>query len=781
MVENVSTIAQRIQLSNEEFLKGVFKENWETAHVCSFREDPYDLDLLKLRHYWAGGHAKQKLQYCLEAYNTYFTISQFNLADDGKARRRKDLFAATYVICFDDVVEKIDPEKLKDMPSPSYVLETSAGSSQWGYILETPEINQNRVDALLSGLVAAGITDTGKDPGMTGVTRYVRMPIGSNTKKKYKSVFKCKLTTWEPDKTYRLEDLARPFAIDVTNVSTAKNKYGSGLPEDVDPIVPLLQQVGVFRGKLKPDTYDIECPWVHEHTGAADSGAAYLSPFGFRCHHGSHDNTHFGNLLDYLDKEIPGAKASVNWAQMVHEFDDQNRWPFEIAKTWKTREDIEQHAGWLSHLQKLDPLNYDQLTDAWDIICGVPESVVTDIEEAAAEKLLHIATGGLKITRPGEWYGKTAPAREWVVQDWLPKGKVTSLYGDGGLGKTLTAQMLATCLSVGGDWLGEKTEKCRVLAVLCEDDADEIHRRQEDINSHYVMDMKTWETEDTLGYMCREGEDNLLMTFDSQSIGTLTEFWTNLRDAAVAQKADLIILDTLADIFGGNEVSRLEVRQFVQRALLGLAQAIGGSVLFLAHPSQAGKASGQGFSGSTAWNNSVRSRWYLSAVDEDPLVSGRNSLRRLSRVKSNYSASGGETDKILEWHRGAFTVVRSVGDGEIDPISGRLQSEVDMEHLIVDAISLANSKQIALSGGKAGAGTFIVDYVKTAIDKSGVYSKEELSRTVDRMREVGVLVTKSKAWKTSGGRAARGLVYEDPDGSVADKVFGNSRDSDPFS
>jgi RecA-family ATPase len=777
MGENVATIAKRIDISNEEFLKGVFGAKWKSTHVCSFKEDPYDLDNLGLRHYWAGGHAKDKLRYCLQDFNTYFTISQFALADDGKARRRKDLFNSTYVICFDDVVEKIDPEKLKDLPEPSYVLETSAGSSQWGYILEVAETNQNRVDALLGGLVAAGITDSGKDPGMMGVTRYVRLPIGSNTKKKYKSVFKTKLTTWEPDKTYRLEDLARPFSIDVTNVSTTSTKYVAGLPEDIDPIVPLLQQAGVFKGKIKPDTYDIECPWVGEHTGAADSGAAYLSPFGFRCHHGSHDATHFGDLLDYLDKQIPGAKASVRWAQMVHEFDEKERWPFEIAKTWKTREEIAAHAGWLGHLQKLDPLSYDSLTDGWDIINGVPESVILDIEDAAAEKIIHAKTGGLKIIKPGQWSGKTVPPREWVVEDWLPRGKVTSLYGDGGLGKTLTAQMLATCLSVGGDWLGEKTQESNVLAVLCEDDEDEIHRRQEDINSHYVMDMKTWETQDTLSYMCREGEDSLLMTFDSQSIGTLTPFWTNLRDAAVAQKADVIVLDTLADIFGGNEVSRLEVRQFVQRALLGLAQAIGGSVLFLAHPSQAGKASGQGFSGSTAWNNSVRSRWYLSSMEDD----GRSGLRRLSRVKSNYSASGSDTDKILEWTKGAFTLVRSVGDGEVDSVTGRFVADIEMETAIQDAIAHADAKEIVLSVGKAGGGTYVVAYAKLHIPAAQKYNTEEIEKVLKNMKESGSLDKKPKTWyRPDSNRKAEGLTYIDQDGSASGAIFGDKKEADPF-
>jgi len=762
--ENVVTMAKRVDLTNEDFLKGIFGNEWERAHVTSFKEDPYDLDNLGLRHYWGGGPAKTQLPYCLGDRNTYFVISLFELAEDGKARRRKDLHDATYVITIDDVHDKVPAENIKNLPEPSYILETSSGNEQWGFILETPETRQERVDALLNGLVAAGIADDMKDPGMKGVTRYVRLPVGSNTKKKYGKPFKCKLTKWEPDLKHRLEDLARPFGIDVTNVSAKTSKYGSGIDEDKDPIVPLLSQVGIFKGKIKPDTYDIECPWVHEHTGAADSGAAYLSPFGFRCHHGHCEQRHYGDLIDHIDAKLPGSKKSVEWAQMVHEFDENNRWPFEIAQTWKDRETIEAHRGWLAHLQVLDPLQYDRLVDKWDVLCGVPESVIQDIEDAAETERVHKSTGGLVITRPGEWSGKTPPQREWVVEDWLPKGKVTSLYGDGGLGKTLVAQMLATCLSVGGDWLGEKTQKSRVLAVLCEDDADEIWRRQDDINNHYVLDMNTWDgpDKDTLAYMCREGEDNLLMTFDGSGIGTLTDFWVNLRDAAVAMKADVIVLDTLADVFGGNEVSRLEVRQFVQRALLGLAQDINGSVLFLAHPSQAGKSSGQGFSGSTAWNNSVRSRWYLSSMDDnDPsgILGGRNNLRRLSRVKSNYSASGSETDKILEWDKGAFKVVRQVTAGEIDPITGKTEAETEIEGIIEDGIILAEDKKHALSfSKKAGHDKWLPAWCKARVHRAQVYRLDEIELVMERMRERGELDTGDLGWKTPTGRSGQGVV-----------------------
>jgi hypothetical protein len=63
----------------------------------------------------------------------------------------------------------------------------------------------------------------------------------------------------------------------------------------------------------------------------------------------------------------------------------------------------------------------------------------------------------------------------------------------------------------------------------------------------------------------------------------------------------------------GNENDRAQARQFIGM-LRGLAIRHECAVLLLSHPSVAGIASGGGSSGSTAWNNSVRSRLYLSRV-----------------------------------------------------------------------------------------------------------------------------------------------------------------------
>ena len=74
------------------------------------------------------------------------------------------------------------------------------------------------------------------------------------------------------------------------------------------------------------------------------------------------------------------------------------------------------------------------------------------------------------VVDPTTLDGVEIPERRWIVQDWLPVGYATLLYGDGGTGKTLLAQQLLTACAVGGSWLGMTAEKCKTYAFFCEDD-----------------------------------------------------------------------------------------------------------------------------------------------------------------------------------------------------------------------------------------------------------------------------------------------------------------------
>jgi RecA-family ATPase len=119
----------------------------------------------------------------------------------------------------------------------------------------------------------------------------------------------------------------------------------------------------------------------------------------------------------------------------------------------------------------------------------------------------------------------------------------------------------------------------------------------------------------------------------------------------------LLVLDTSADLFGGDEIDRAQVRQFIG-ILRALAIRHSCAVVLLSHPSVAGMDSGSGLSGSTAWNNSVRSRLYLERVKDGREERDPN-IRRLTNKKSNYGPAGAEI--MLRWGAGVFDQVSGGG------------------------------------------------------------------------------------------------------------------------
>ena len=174
-----------MEVMNKEFLRAIFGDEFVWAHVTDFFYDPEAIPKDEFGMAWAGNYyVNQKLR---SRTNQYFTVSLFNTDHRNakhqhpRPRRRKDLFRACYCIVIDDVIEKISLDRVVDMPAPSWALETSPGSLQWGYILDEPCKDRAKIEALLAGLID-NLTDDSIDPGMAGVTRYVRLPEGYNTK-----------------------------------------------------------------------------------------------------------------------------------------------------------------------------------------------------------------------------------------------------------------------------------------------------------------------------------------------------------------------------------------------------------------------------------------------------------------------------------------------------------------------------------------------------------------------------------------------------------------------
>ncbi len=247
-----------------------------------------------------------------------------------------------------------------------------------------------------------------------------------------------------------------------------------------------------------------------------------------------------------------------------------------------------------------------------------------------------------------DFNGTLPPPRQWHVDELIPANQVTMLGGDGGVGKSLLALQLAFSTAAAVPWIGRHPATGPTIYISAEDDRDELHRRVSDIAAQEGRSLG-----DLSNLILRSlaGEDALLAVADSRQ-GTLqtTPLLAELDQALGDYGASLLVLDTLADFHSGQENDRAVARQFIG-ILRGLALRHECTVLLLAHPSLTGISSGSGLSGSTAWNNSVRSRLYFERVTEDGYEPDPDQ-RRLSTKKSNYGKTGNEI--LVRWQSGAF-------------------------------------------------------------------------------------------------------------------------------
>lgn len=244
------------------------------------------------------------------------------------------------------------------------------------------------------------------------------------------------------------------------------------------------------------------------------------------------------------------------------------------------------------------------------------------------------------------------PRRQWLINDWIPANEISSLYGSGGTGKSLLSLQLAFSVATGMPFLDQEVKtKMPVLAVFCEDNDEELHRRIHDIRKAPEMeflddidqtDVRLWARvglNNDIARQSKDGNDIVEGTFRPELEEQL---------ASMPKGQKLLILDTLSDVYLGDENVREKVNKFVKTHLSSLAIKYNLTILILAHPSRSGQK-GDMLSGSTAWENAVRNR--LAFVPHETVAD----IMVLKRMKSNYAKRGEEI--YLNWDAGRFKTV----------------------------------------------------------------------------------------------------------------------------
>lgn len=158
------------------------------------------------------------------------------------------------------------------------------------------------------------------------------------------------------------------------------------------------------------------------------------------------------------------------------------------------------------------------------------------------------------------------------------------------------------------------------------------------------------------------------------------------------QDAGLIVIDNASDAFSGNENERRQVRGFI-RMLAKMAQDHDAGVLLLSHIDKNAAKFGDGgnaYSGSTAWNNSVRSRLALQR-DETGIV--------LVHQKSNFTREADPTILFAADHG-----VLVAQDARAAAATADLQAGKDAD-AVLQAVKVAIRAGATVSTAQAGPST----------------------------------------------------------------------------
>ncbi|MGB7100806.1 MAG: AAA family ATPase [Xanthobacteraceae bacterium] len=251
----------------------------------------------------------------------------------------------------------------------------------------------------------------------------------------------------------------------------------------------------------------------------------------------------------------------------------------------------------------------------------------------------------MEILSAASLAGKPVPRQRWHVPNLIPAGNVTLLSGDGATGKSLLALHLAVATATAGDWIGFAPEPGVAVYVSAEDELDELHRRlaaiEADLSKLTDLHLVPLAGKDAV-LAAPDGREGLLKT---------TPVFKALKRIVEKYRPTLLVLDTLADLFGGDEVKKVHARQFIG-LLRGLGIEFETTILLLSHPSLSGMQSGSGMSGNVGWSNGVRSRLYFERI-KDPDGSEEDADMRMLRTKKANRARGADTITI-RYREGKF-------------------------------------------------------------------------------------------------------------------------------
>jgi hypothetical protein len=255
--------------------------------------------------------AKVKPEWAIYGNTASFIIDRFK---DGHPSASAAACEYVLVMVLDDVG---DPEKAPNIPplEPTWKIETSPGSFQWGYVF-SEQPTKAEFSAAIRAIADAGYTD----PGACNAVRNFRIP-GSINLKPGRNNFAAQLREFKPERDFTLEQICA--ALNVTPGEAEDAYRPIRISDDgTDDVMVWLSDNGMLLSKPNQEGWaGVICPNSAQHTDGNPEGRYLPASRAYCCLHSHCTELDSSVFLQWVadnggPKHTPGLREELLAAAM---------------------------------------------------------------------------------------------------------------------------------------------------------------------------------------------------------------------------------------------------------------------------------------------------------------------------------------------------------------------------------------------------------------------------------------------------------------------------------
>ena len=198
-----------------------------------------------------------------------------------------------YVLCM--MLDDIGTKSKEPPLAPTWVMETSEGSFQWGYaFIEQP--TKGEFTAAIKAIAKAGFTD----PGATNAVRNFRLPNSVNLKPG-RNNFASRLVEFHPEREFTLPQICEALGVVPELADTATAESVKLVDTGKDKVLTWLNDQGLVLSPVNREGWvAVVCPNNAEHTTGEVEARYKPLDRSFCCYHGHCQHLGSREFLDWV-------------------------------------------------------------------------------------------------------------------------------------------------------------------------------------------------------------------------------------------------------------------------------------------------------------------------------------------------------------------------------------------------------------------------------------------------------------------------------------------------